>query len=125
MRVLFDKSAPYGLARHLEGHAVSTAEQCGRGRLGNGDLLTVAEESGYELFLTADKNLRYQQNLAGRRMSIVVLGQSPWPLVRQHIPAIVAAVNAATSGSFVEVGNPASPKNALCALLNLPGSGTV
>ena len=100
MRVHFDKSAPHGLARHLEGHAVSTAEQCGWGRLENGDLLTVSEQSGYELFLTADKNLRYQQNLAGRKMSIVVLGQSPWPLVRQHIPAVLAAVNAATSGSF-------------------------
>ena len=103
MRVLFDKSAPCGLARHLEGHAVSTAEQCGWGRLENGDLLTVAEQSGYELFLTVDKNLRYQQNLAGRKISIVVLGQSPWPLVRQHIQAILAAVNAAPSGSFVEV----------------------
>jgi hypothetical protein len=106
MRVLFDKSAPYGLARHLEGHAVSTAEQCGWGRMENGDLLTAAEQSGYELFLTADKNLRYQQNLSGRRISIVVLGQSPWPLVRQHIPAIIAAINAATPGSLVEVDIP-------------------
>ncbi len=110
MRVLFDKSAPYGLARHLEGHAVSTAEQCGWGRLENGDLLTVAEQSGYELFLTADKNQRYQQNLAGRRLSLVVLGQSPWPLVRQHIPAILAAVNASQSGSFVEVEIPLPAK---------------
>ena len=110
MRVLFDKGAPNGLARHLEGHAVSMVEQCGWGRLENGDLLTVAEQSGYELFLTADKNLRYQQNLAGRKMSIVVLGQSPWPLVRQHIPAVVAAVNAATSGSFIEVEIPLPAK---------------
>jgi hypothetical protein len=110
MRVLFDKSAPYGLARHLEGHAVSTAEECGWGRLENGDLLTVAEQFGYELFLTADKNLRYQQNLAGRKISIVVLGQSPWPLVRQHIPAIVAAVNAATPGSYTEVDIALPPK---------------
>lgn len=76
------------------------------GRLENGDLLTVAERSGYDLFLTADKNLRYQQSLAGRNISIVVLGQSPWPLVRQHIPAIRAAVNAATPGNFVEVEIP-------------------
>ena len=113
MRVLFDKSAPYGLARHLEGHAVSTAEQCGWGRLENGDLLTVAEQSGYELFLTADKNLRYQQNFTGRRISIVVLGQSPWPLVRQHIPAVFAAVNAATPGSFAEVEIPLPAKKPL------------
>jgi len=110
MRVLFDKSAPFGLARHLEGHVVTTAEQCGWGRLENGDLLTVAEHAGYEVFLTADKNLRYQQNLSGRKISIVVLGQSPWPLVRQRIPAIVAAVNAATPGGYVEVDIPLPPK---------------
>ena len=110
MRVLFDKSAPYGLARHLQGHAVSTAEQCGWGRLENGDLLTVAEQSGYEVFLTADKNIRYQQNLSGRKMAIVALGQSPWRLVRQHIPAIVMAVNGVTAGSYSEGPIPLPPK---------------
>ena len=83
MRVLFDKSAPYGLARHLVGHTITTAEQCGWGRMENGDLLTAAEHAGHEVFLTADKNLRYQQNLDGRKIALVVLGQSPWPLVRQ------------------------------------------
>lgn len=106
MRILFDKSAPYGLARHLEGHSVTTAEERGWGRLENGDLLTIAEESGFDVFLTADKNLRYQQNLAGRRISLVVLGQSPWPLVRLHIPAVLAAVSAAQPGTFVEVDIP-------------------
>ena len=72
--------------------------------------LTVAEQSGYELFLTADKNLRYQQNLAGRKISIVVLGQSPWPLVRLHVPAVLAAVNAAAPGSFEEVEIPLPAK---------------
>ena len=72
--------------------------------------MTAAEQSGYKLFLTADKNLRYQQNLAGRKISIVVLGQSPWPLVRQHIGAIVAAVNTAKPGSFVEVEIPLPAK---------------
>lgn len=60
MRVLFDKSAPYGLARWLEGHDVETAEQRGWGRLENGELLKAAEESGFALFLTADKNILYQ-----------------------------------------------------------------
>lgn len=110
MRVLFDKSAPYGLARHLVGHTITTAEQCGWGRLENGDLLTVAEHAGHEVFLTADKNLRYQQNLDGRKIALVVLGQSPWPLVRQHIPDIIAAVNAATPGSYAEVDIPLPPK---------------
>jgi len=106
MRVLFDKSAPYGLARRLEGHTVSTAEERGWGRLENGALLIAAEEAGFEVFLTADKNLRYQQNLAGRKIALVVLGNSPWPLVQLHIPEILTAVNAVTAGSFVEVDIP-------------------
>ena len=110
MRILFDKSAPYGLARHLAGHVVSTAEQHGWGRLGNGELLTVVEHAGYDVFLTADKNMRYQQNFSGRKIAIIVLGQSPWPLVQLPIPEVLAAVNAATTGSFVEVEIPLPPR---------------
>jgi len=55
------------------------------------------------LLLTTDKNVRYQQNLAGRKVSIIVLGNSPWWLVRQHLREMVAAVNAATPGSYAEV----------------------
>jgi hypothetical protein len=116
MRVLFDKSAPFGLIRHLAGHVVSTAEERGWDRLENGALLTVAEEAGFEVFLTADKNLRYQQNLSTRKVALVVLGNSPWPLVRAHIPEIAAAVNAAKPGSYIEVDIPLPPKK------RLPGS---
>ena len=110
MRILFDKSAPYGLVRHLEGHAIATAEERGWGRLENGALLSTAEEAGFEVFLTADKNLRYQQNLSGRKIALVVLGNSPWHLVRLHITEIVAAINAATPGGYVEVEIPLPPK---------------
>src|SRR6185436_18753870 len=110
MRVLFDKSAPYGLVRHLKEHVVATAEERGWDRLENGALLSVAEEAGFEVFLTADKNLRYQQNLSNRKIALVVLGNSPWPLVQLHISEICAAVDAATLGSFVEVDIPLPPK---------------
>jgi hypothetical protein len=76
MRILFDKSAPYGLARYLEGHAIAKAEERGWGRQENGVLLNTAEEAGFEVFLTTDKNLRYQQNLSGRKIALVVLGNS-------------------------------------------------
>ena len=66
----------------------------------------MAEEAGFNLLLTTDKNVRYQQNLADRKISIVVLGQSPWWLVREHLDAIAAAVNAATPGSYAEVDIP-------------------
>lgn len=79
MRVLFDKNAPYGLARHLEAHTVSKAADLGWGTLQNGELIAAAEEAGFEVFLTADKNLQYQQNLSERRIGIVVLGHYPLP----------------------------------------------
>ncbi len=77
MRVLFDKNAPYGLARYLEGHTIVRADERGWGRLENGALLATAEEAGFDVLLTADKNLRYQQNLSSRKIALVVLGNSP------------------------------------------------
>jgi hypothetical protein len=58
------------------------------------------------VLLTTDKNIRYQQNLTGRKLSIVVLGNSQWPIVRLHLDAIVASVNAATPGGYTEVEIP-------------------
>jgi hypothetical protein len=69
-------------------------------------LLTAAEEAGFDLLLPTDKNMRYQQNLVGRRIAIVVLGRQQWPQLRAHIQRVVDAVNAATPGSFVEVEIP-------------------
>ena len=110
MRILFDKSAPYGVARHLGGHEIATAEQCGWGEVENGELLNKAEEAGFEVFFTADKNLRYQQNLSKRQIALVVLGQSPWHLVQLRMSEVVAAINAATPGSYAEVEIPLPPK---------------
>jgi hypothetical protein len=106
MRVLLDKIAPYGLIRHLEHHTVSTADSLGWGRLENGELLTVAEQAGFDVFLTADKKIRYQQNLRSRKIAVVVLGHSPWPLVRLCVTEIVLAVDSAQPGSYAEVEVP-------------------
>ncbi len=106
MRILFDQGVPRGLAASLRNHEITEARQLNWERISNGALLRLAEEAGFHLLLTTDKNLRYQQNLAERAISIVVLGQSPWWLVRQHLDAIVAAVIAATPGSYAEVDIP-------------------
>jgi len=74
--------------------------------LKNGDLLAVAESAGFDLLLTTDKNMRYQQNLAGRKIAIVVLGQQQWPHLRPHVQLVVEAVNAATPGSYLEINIP-------------------
>jgi len=74
--------------------------------LTNGDLLSEGERAGFDVILTADKNMRYQQNLIGRRIAIIVLSTPQWPLVRLHLDLIAAAVNAATPGSYSEVNIP-------------------
>jgi hypothetical protein len=106
MRILFDQGVPRGLAGSLRGHQVTEARELNWERISNGELLKQAEGSGFDLLLTTDKNVRYQQNLTGRKISVVVLGNSPWWLVRRHLEAIAAAVNAAYPGSFREVEIP-------------------
>jgi len=106
MRILFDQGVPRGLAASLRGHEVTEARELEWERISNGELLKLAEGAGFDLLLTTDKNVRYQQNLAGRNISIVVLGNSPWWLVRQHLGAIAAAVSAAAPASYTEVEIP-------------------
>jgi hypothetical protein len=106
MLILFDHVTPAGIARFLTGHTVTKAKDRGWDRLGNGDLLTAAEEAGFDVLVTADKNIRYQQNLEGRRIALVVLSTPQWPVVKKHVEKIVAAVGAATPGSYFEVEIP-------------------
>ena len=77
-------------------------------RLTNGDLIAEAEAAGFDLLLTTDKNMRYQQNLKSRRIAFVVLGNQQWPTLRLYVERVVSAVNAATPGSYVEIEIPLS-----------------
>jgi hypothetical protein len=106
MRILFDQGTPRGIANALRHHQIAEARSLGWDTLSNGDLLAAAERAGFDVFLTTDKNLGYQQNLANRKIAIVVLGQSRWRLVQAMIPSIVAAIDAATPGSFTVVPIP-------------------
>jgi hypothetical protein len=106
MLILFDQATPGPMRSYLKGHLVRTAAQQGWDRLRNGDLLNVAEGAGFDMLITTDKNMRYQQNLAGRRIAVLVLGQQDWALLRPHIQLVVDAVNAATPGSYAEIEIP-------------------
>ena len=106
MLILFDHVTPRGVARSLTGHAVTKAKDRGWDKLTNGDLLAEAERAGFDVLVTADKNMRYQQNLTGRRIALVVLSTPQWPLVKLHLDKIAAAVDVATPGSFAEVDIP-------------------
>jgi hypothetical protein len=103
MLVLFDQSTPSPLGSHLKAHTVTEARDRGWERLVNGDLLNVAEAEGFEIFVTADKNLRYQQNLTKRKIAIVVIGNAQWRVLQLHVDRVVSAVDEATPGSYAEV----------------------
>ena len=107
MLILFDHGAPRGLARALSSHTVITAKANGWDRLTNGALLNAAEAAAVDLLLTTDQGIRYQQNLSGRKIAIVVLtGTTKWPRVRLQQDYIAAVVNAAKPGSYFEVAIP-------------------
>jgi hypothetical protein len=106
MRVLFDQATPVPIRPFLKGHEVRTAAQQGWGQLKNGELLAAAEAAGFDVLLTTDKNMQYQQNLAGRKIAVVVLAWQQWPSLQPHVRLIVEAVNAAVPGSFTEVDLP-------------------
>lgn len=103
MLILFDHVTPQGIVRALSGHTVAKAKDRGWDTLSNGDLLAAAEQAGFDVLVTADKNMRYQQNLAGRGIALVVLSTPQWPIVKLHLERIAAAVNTATPGGYIEV----------------------
>jgi hypothetical protein len=103
MRILFDQGTPAPLRSELTGHSVATAYEEGWSSLSNGDLLSVAEKAGYELLITTDQNLRYQQNLKTRRIAILVLLTTRWPRIKLQIPAILNAVNSMSPGAYQEL----------------------
>jgi hypothetical protein len=106
MRILFDHGTPSGIAGSLSGHDVTEAIERGWDRISNGELLEVAEAAGFDLLLTTDKRIRYQQNLTDRKIAIVVLGNSTWRLVRMYLDRVALAVAEATPGSYAEVDIP-------------------
>jgi len=106
MLILFDHGTPAPLLSFLIGHTITKTKDLGWDRLSNGALLKAAEESRYEILITTDKNIRYQQNLTGRRIALVVLANPRWPVVRRYVQRVVTAVNAASPGTYTEVDIP-------------------
>ena len=106
MRVLFDQGTPVPLRQYLTGHTISTAYELGWATLKNGELLRSAEERGFEVIVTIDTNLRYQQNLAARRIAVVVLSTPSWPRIRVVAEHVASAINSASVGSYVVVSVP-------------------
>ncbi len=106
MRFLFDHGTPAPLRRDLPQHSVETAYERGWANLQNGDLLRAAEDAGFEVMITTDQNLQYQQNLTERRIGFVVLNTTSSPRIRTATDAIANAVARCVTERFVEARIP-------------------
>ena len=102
MKVLFDVNVPRPLRRHLPGHQVATSQERGWAELRNGDLIAAAE-GDFDVLLTADQNLKYQQNLTGRKIAILVLPTNYLPAVLELAPRIRAALDRVKPGDYLEL----------------------
>lgn len=106
MLILFDNGTPRGLARFLTGHTVEEARSRGWEELENGELIDAAEQAGFEVMVTTDRNIRYQQDLKARKLALVVLEHSQWPMVKLVAENIASAVNAAKPSTYAEIPVP-------------------
>ena len=102
-RVLLDQNMPEGLVAALSGHQVVPCRLMGWSELEDGELLKVAEEGGFDLMITADQNIQYQQNLTGRRVALVVLSTNTWPTIRANVEMVRKAVGDAQAGSYTVI----------------------
>jgi hypothetical protein len=111
LRILFDKNVPVAVRRILSGHDVRTfVEMQWHPQLENGELLEAGEAAGFDLMVTSDQNIVYQQNLTDRKLALVMLGSNIWPIMRNHGATITAKVDAATPGSYDFIEMPLPPK---------------
>ena len=106
MRVLFDQGTPAPLRHLLPGHTVSTAYELGWSTFKNGELLAAAESHAFEVLVTTDMNLKYQQNLASRRIALVALSTTSWPRIKVAVEGVVMAIGTAAPGTYAEVAIP-------------------
>jgi predicted nuclease of predicted toxin-antitoxin system len=106
VKVLLDENVPRNLAALLPNHEVTTVTDKGWSGLSNGELLDAAERESLDVFVTGDKTIQYEQNIAGRKLAVLSLSTNNWPIIKNHVDQIAAAINVAQSGSFsrVDVG---------------------
>lgn len=103
MNVLLDENLDHALRMLLGRHEVVTVTYMGWSGLQNGELLRAAEDRGVDVLLTGDQSLHQEQNLLGRRLAIVALSAIQLPLIKEHLPEVIAAIDRAVPGSFQAV----------------------
>jgi hypothetical protein len=108
-RVLLDEGVPVGIRKNIKGFVVETVSERGWSGLTNGLLIEAAEQAEFSIMVTADQNIRYQQNMQGRLLALIVVETNHWATLRAHPTLIQAALDHAQPGTFVSVAFPRPP----------------
>ena len=103
MKILLDHNVPRPLRNHLPGHQADTAADRNWEELRNGEPLDQAESDGYQLLITADRKMPFQQNFVHRNINVLILTTNAWPVLRQHIADINQAVNSTGANQVREL----------------------
>ena len=105
MKILLDECLPRDLRKHLVGHVCRTVPQAGLAGKANGELLALAQNSGWQVLLTMDRGMPYQQNLAGRAISLAVIRapSNRLPDLLPHVPEILAALPTLEPGEVIQI----------------------
>lgn len=103
MKILFDANTPSPLARFLQGHDVVRADELGWQGLENGTLLDAAEQAEFDLLLSCDQNIQYQQNRTGRKLALAILSSNHWPTLRRFAARIATEVDFVQTGQLVRI----------------------
>ena len=103
MHILFDHNTPRQLRQHLgDGHSVTLARELAWNEKSNGDLIASADEAGFDLLITCDQSIQYQQNLTARKIAIIVLMPAHWKTLAPFVDRIKEAVEKAAQNSYQE-----------------------
>ncbi len=106
MKILIDECIPRKLKRNLSGYDCLTVPEAGLAGTGNGELLSLAQERGFEVFLTIDRGLEYEQNLSGMSIAVMIVRTKSNRLrdLLPHVPACLAALGSIKPGKLVRIG---------------------
>lgn len=106
IKIIFDQGTPAPLRKSLTLYEVSTVYELGWSTLQNGDLINQSEKKGFDLLITTDQNLKYQQNLMDRKIAIVVLSTTSWPRIKLSLTKILEVIANVSSSSYTEINIP-------------------
>jgi hypothetical protein len=102
MKILFDQGTLVPLRHALPTESVTTVYEQGWSTLQNGQLLAMAEQAGFDIFITTDQNLKYQQQITGKHLAILVLGSTSWPRIKPHSDTLRQVVEQLGPGAYHE-----------------------